>query len=150
MHFIDVKECLAADLASVWSKQDVLASLLLHLVCQGNGLLKLEVLEQRLRELSEAVRVGVLLAHDHWQGNSFERVCLQQGELDPAVTGLRPGLVVGASEQESSDHVSHQVLRAQLNHVEVGVTEVGSVGQQRGEHSIGVRGREREDKRPVE
>eukprot|EP00354_Favella_ehrenbergii_P003987 CAMPEP_0170459942 /NCGR_PEP_ID=MMETSP0123-20130129/6467_1 /TAXON_ID=182087 /ORGANISM="Favella ehrenbergii, Strain Fehren 1" /LENGTH=254 /DNA_ID=CAMNT_0010724705 /DNA_START=657 /DNA_END=1419 /DNA_ORIENTATION=- len=53
-------------------------------------------------------------------------------------------------QQEGGDHVPHQVLRSQLNHVQIHVAEVGAVGEKSGEHAVGVRGREGEDEGPVE
>ena len=44
----------------------------------------------------------------------------------------------------------HQVLAAQLNHIEVRVAKVGPVSQHGSEHAVGVLGSEAEDKGPVE
>lgn len=105
-----VEKSLSTDLTSVGSEQDVLTCLLLHLVGELDGALNIEVLEKSLCELREAVRVGALLSKDDGEGDGFERVVLQDGELDAGLVGLGTGLVVRATEQEGSDHVAHQVL----------------------------------------
>lgn len=46
--------------------------------------------------------------------------------------------------------MSHQVLAAQLNHIEVAIAKVLPVSQKRGKHAIGVLGGEREHERPVQ
>ena len=46
--------------------------------------------------------------------------------------------------------MAHQVLAAQLNHIEVGVAKVGPVGKHGSEHAVGVLGSEAEDEGPVE
>ena len=64
LHLEHVEESLSTDLTSVGSEKDVLASFLLHLVGEHDGALDIEVLEESLRELREAVRVGSLLPED--------------------------------------------------------------------------------------
>ena len=76
LHLEDVEESLPSDLTSVRSQQDVLASLSLHLIGESNGLREIELLEQSLSKLSEAVRVGSLLAQDQGQGDRLNRVVL--------------------------------------------------------------------------
>ena len=131
-------------------QQYILAGLKFHLVSQPDRLLKLKVLKQRLRELSERVRVGLLLPHDQRQSNRLQSVVLQQRELHTGLIGLRSWLVVGAAQKECSHHVPHQVLTSKLNHVQVPITEVLLVGQHRRKHPICVLGGERKHQRPVQ
>ena len=74
LHFEDVQECLSADLASMRLQENVLTSLISHLIGKSNSIVKLELLKERLSELGEAVRVVPLLSEDQGQSNVFERV----------------------------------------------------------------------------
>ena len=94
LYFKDVQECLSSDLTSVRSQQDVLAGLKLHLISESDSLLKVEFLEQRLRELRERVGIVVLFAENQGQSDRLQRVVLQEGELDARFVCGRPWLVV--------------------------------------------------------
>ena len=151
LHLKHVQEGLSADLRSVRSQKDVLACLLLHLVGKSDCFVELEVFEQGLSEPSEAVRVVLLLSENERQGDVLQCVRLQWRDLDSCrLANLDVRLVIGPAKQEGSDHVPHQVLTAQLNHIEVRVAKVGSIGQHGCKHAIGVLGSEAEDKGPVE
>lgn len=142
LDFVDVQESLSTDLTSVRAQQDVLAGFLLHLISKSDCLIEIKVFEKSLSELSEAIRVVFLLSKDQRQGQCLQSISLELGKLNATLASLRSGLVVRATEQESSHHRAHQVLGAQLNHVQVGVTEVLSVGQKGSEHAIRVLGGE--------
>jgi len=64
--------------------------------------------------------------------------------------GIWLWLVLASSEKEGSDHVPHEVLRSQLNDVEILIAEVLSVCKQGCEHSIGALRGETEYEGPVE
>ena len=62
---------------------------------------------------------------------------------------LRLGLVLASAEQEAGNHVPHQILIAQRNHVEVGLPEILGVGKQRGKKAIAAFSREAKNEHPV-
>ena len=65
--------------------------------------------------------------------------------MNPGLVSLGSWLVVGSTEEESTDHVSHEVLRAKLDYVQESVTKVRAVCKECSEHAIGVLSREREN-----
>ena len=151
LHLKDVQKGLSAYLRSVRSQKDILACLLLHLVGKSDCFVKLEVFEQGLGEPSEAIRVVLLLSENERQCDVLQCVRLQWRDLHSCrLANLDVRLVIGPAKQEGSDHVPHQVLTAQLNHIEVRVAKVRPVSQHGSEHTVGVLGSEAEDKGPVE
>ena len=146
----DVEKGLAADLTGMRAKEDVLAGLSLHLVGKCDGFLEVKVLEKSLSESGKAIRVVSLLTEDEREGDGLKGIALKEGELNARLVGLRSGLVVGAAQEEGSNHVSHEVLGAELNDVQVTISKVHSIGEKSGKHAVGVLGGEREDKRPVQ
>ena len=64
--------------------------------------------------------------------------------------GIWLWLVLASSKKEGSDHVPHEVLRSQLDDVEILIAEVLPVCKQGCEHSIGALRSEAEYEGPVE
>lgn len=62
---------------------------------------------------------------------------------------LRLGLVLASAQQEAGDHVPHQILIAQRNHVEVGLPKILGVGKQRCKKAIAALSREAKNEHPV-
>ena len=150
LNLVHVEESLSADFAGVRTKQDVSTRLEFHLVSKRDGFIELKLLQQSLRELREAVRVGLFFTKDHRQRDGLQSVGLQQGQLDTAFAGLGSRLVVRAAQKEGSDHVAHQVLRSQLDYVEVSLAEVDAISEHGRKHPVGVGRCERENERPME
>jgi len=103
----------------MWPQKDILTSLDLHLVSEGNGLIEIEVLEESLCELGEGVGVSLLFSNDHWKGNLLDGIVLEDWHVDLGLEVLDLWLVGTPSKEESDDHVSHQVLASELNNVEI-------------------------------
>ncbi len=131
------------------AQQDILTSLLLHLVSKSDGFIEIKVLQKSLSELSKTVGVGVISSKDERQRDGLQGICLQKRELDARFASLRSWLIVRASEKEGCDHMTDQVLSSKLDHIEVTVSKVLSIGKKCGKHSIGVCSSEGENERPV-
>lgn len=84
---------MTADLSGMWSKQNVLTCLGVHLICKCNCLFKVKVFKKRGGELSKAVGIGVFLSLDQRQGNILEGIALEAGNLDLVLELLQFWLV---------------------------------------------------------
>ena len=109
------------------AQENVLTSFGLHLVSKSDSILKFKVLKKSFCELSETIGVSLLLSQDERESNSLKGVAVKRGKLYARLVSLYTWLIVGSAQKECCNHVSHQVLRAQLNHVEVRVSKVDSI-----------------------
>ena len=150
LHLKHIEQCLTADLCCMRPEQDVLTGLDLHLVSKSDGLLKVKVLKESLCELSEAVWVGILLTEDHWEGNLLQSIILKDWHMHFGFEVLNLWLVCASAKEECGNHVSHEVLASQLDHILVGVSKVGPISEEGGKHSVGGLWGKTVDKRPVE
>ena len=101
----------------MWLKQDVLTSLVCHLVCKLDSKIEIKFLEQSFSELREAIRVNFFFLHDYWKSNLWKGVHWQRVDLLLCELSFWLWLVVTPAKEEGSNHVAHQVLRSELDHV---------------------------------
>ena len=151
-HLIDVEASLSVDLASVGHQQDVTLGFDFQRLGVLASCVEVVILEQSNQKLSKAVTVDFLFGEDDRECDLLQSVLGQRGDLiaGSLSTGLRLGLVLGTAQQERRDHVSHKIGVLKLNHVQVCVAKVGSVGEERGKKAVRLLSGEAEHSAPVQ
>ena len=144
----DVQESLAAELGRMGLQENVVFRFFSQLFSEFDGLLKVELFEKGLGEKGEAVLVRVTLGENDGQGELGKGVSGELGDLlGTLVIGLR--LILRATEEERSNHVSHKVLVGELHDVDKWISEVLSVRKESSEKSSRFLGREAGHENPM-
>ena len=151
-HLIDVQASLSVDLARMWHQQDVTLGFDLQRLGVLASRVEIVVLKQSNQKLGKAVTVDILFSKDDRECDLLQSVLGQRGDLSAGSlsTGLRLGLILGTAQQERRDHVAHQVGVFELNHVQVCVAKVGSIGEKRGKETVRLLSGEAEHGAPVQ
>lgn len=149
LNFEDVEERLTSNLTCMGTQENVLTGFYLHLVRESDRLSKFEIFEQCLRKLGKAIRVRRFLPHYYRKRDRLQSVVLEKSKLNSWLISLGTWLIVGSSEEEGTNHVSHEMLRTKLDNVQEIITKVHTVCEQSSEHAVSVLSGKREHKWPV-